>query len=230
MRDGFSAVVTGDVNASRKLNRFQLPKLEEVLQQCYEKMASAFSPAKVRGFSVFRGDSWQFAAMNPEQVLRCVLYFKAILIHESALMLDRKIHTSAAIGFGSIDFLPDDQNSSGGGDAYVLSGERVDEIRRRIPGMGVAGLENLNANVDVTIGLIDVLTRRWTASQALAVSMALCGLNQHEIAERWYPRKITQQAVQKHLQGAGYPAIEPAVTWFETTMRGCKNKYNHKRL
>jgi hypothetical protein len=68
--------------------------------------------------------------------------------------------------------------------------------------------------------VIDALVRHWTAAQGRAISLALQGLTQDEIARRWQP-PITQQAVHKHLLAAGWAGIEPALDWLETTIKGC---------
>jgi len=59
-----------------------------------------------------------------------------------------------------------------------------------------------------------------------AVCLALQSLTQLEIASKWEPKPISQQAVHKHFQNAGWPAIEPALNWIATTIKGCNAKNN----
>lgn len=218
------AAITGDINASSKLPEKEARQLEGLLRQCYEKTAAALDGAELQGFTTFRGDAWQFVAGNPAAAPRAALLFRAYLLTQSDAALGRRLHTAAAIGFGTIYYLPNDQSQAGGGPAYTLSGKRLDRLRRRLPGMGAAGLGETDRFLDSMLGLIDAIVRHWTAAQAQAVALALQALSQVEIGRQWHP-PISQQAVHKHLAAAGWPAIEPALQWTETTINSC-NKEN----
>ena len=223
------AVVTGDVNASSKMPESDARRLEQLLWHCFEDLLSAFAGAKVEGFSIFRGDSWQFAVKDPVMASRAALFFRSILLVKSNQEFGKRLHTSAAIGFGSIKFLPSENSLAGGGEAYEVSGKRLDKLRRRMPGMGASGLGETGFFLDSMLGVFDALVRHWTALQAQAVSLALQGFSQAEIAHRWVP-PISQQAVHKHLIAAGWPAIDPALQWVETTVRSCIENNNPKRF
>jgi len=219
------SVITGDVNASSKMPEKDARQLEKLLKQCYQDTLSSLNHADLEGFTNFRGDSWQFIVGNPIMAIRAALLFRSFLLICSDQKLGRKLQTSAAIGFGNINFSPNDISSAGGGEAYENSGKRLDKLRRRMPGMGVSGLGNKDQYLDSLVGVIDALLRSWTALQAKAVSYALQEFSQLEISKKWSP-PISQQAVNKHLKSAGWPAIEPALRWAETTIEGCIFKNN----
>jgi hypothetical protein len=223
------AVVTGDVNASKSMLEDDARLLEHVLKNCFQDLVSALTDVKADGFTNFRGDAWQFVVGEPVMAVRATLFFRSSLLVHSNLEFDKKIHTSASIGFGSIKYLPSETSSAGGGKAYENSGKRIDKLRRRVPGMGVSGLGETDLFLDSLLGVVDALARHWTALQAQAVSLALQGLAQGEIAKMWTP-PISQQAVHKHLFAAGWPAIEPALRWVETTLKGCIQENNHEGL
>jgi hypothetical protein len=69
----------------------------------------------------------------------------------------------------------------------------------------------VGATVDAIVGLVDSRLSGWTESQALAVDCALLGWTQEETGRSWQPQAISQQAVQKHLQRAGWSAVERAL-------------------
>ncbi|MBM9614503.1 hypothetical protein JWJ90_09390 [Desulfobulbus rhabdoformis] len=209
------AVITGDVNGSSKLNAQTARSLVGVLQQCYEITAKRLPQAQLAGFTPFRGDAFQFLVGQPTLAPRSALLFRALLIFHGAQEIHQKLQAGVAIGFGSVDFAPDDLSAAGGGQAYTRSGKRLDKLRRRIPGMGVSGLGKADAYLDSLLGLTDTLIHKWTALQARAVSYALLGYSQGEIGKVWAP-PISQQAVNKHLRAAGWPGIEPALHWAET--------------
>ena len=220
MQPDFRAVVTGDVNASSKLPAEDARRLEAILQQCFRDLTASLADAEAGGFTTFRGDAWQFFAAQPVLAVRATLFFRSALLVRGDQELGRRIHTAVSIGFGRIKYLPSESSSAGGGQAYELSGKRLDRLRRRVPGMGISGLGPWDPFLDCSLGLIDALAHHWTALQARAVSFALQGLKQSEIAVRWHP-PISQQAVHKHLRSAGWPAIDPALQWMETTLKGC---------
>jgi hypothetical protein len=68
---------------------------------------------------------------------------------------------------------------------------------------------------DVIVRLVDAIATRWTDKQALAVSGALRGMKQEEIAEKLWEERITQQAVAQHLSRAGWEAVEKGINYFE---------------
>lgn len=222
---GKVAVITGDVNASSKMAENDARQLELLLRKCYQNTLSSYNEAELEGFTNFRGDSWQFIVGNPILAIRSALLFRSFLLVYSDQKLGKKLQTSAAIGFGSINFLPNDISSAGGGEAYEISGKKLDKLRRRMPGMGSSGLGKNDEYLDSLLGIIDALVRGWTALQAQAVSYALQGFSQTEISKKWNP-PISQQAINKHLKSAGWPAIEPALRWAETTIEGCIFKNN----
>ncbi|MCD4653860.1 hypothetical protein K8T06_07975, partial [bacterium] len=187
MQSSIVAVVTGDVNASSTMNMKNARHLEKVLKYCFSEMTCAFTNANAVGFTNFRGDSWQFVINNPVMAVRSTLFFRSLLLYRGKEEFGKKLHTSAAIGFGEIDFLPTETSLAGGGEAYRFSGKRLDKLRRRVPGMGVSGLTGIDGFLDSLLGVVDALAHNWTASQARAVSQAMRGLLQHEIGKRWVP-------------------------------------------
>ncbi|MBE0565725.1 MAG: hypothetical protein IH621_07215 [Krumholzibacteria bacterium] len=229
MATTFGAVVTGDVNASSRLAADAARGLEALLERCYAETDAALPRAGLRGYSAFRGDAWQFAVGCPEFAVRAALFYRGRLLVHSERQLGRRLHSSAAVGFGTIEWLPDSTSSAGGGTAYELSGRRLDRLRRRMPGLGLAGLADQEEGLDVLLGVMDALARSWTAHRADAVALAMQGLSQGEIARQWEPR-VSQQAIHKHLAAAGWPALEPALAWLETTLTGCFAENNLHRL
>ena len=67
---------------------------------------------------------------------------------------------------------------------------------------------------------MDALAVRWTAKQAQAITGALLGWTQENIAQLWWDKPIAQQAVGKHLERAGCYAIENGLIFFETYING----------
>ncbi|MCK5035950.1 MAG: hypothetical protein KAS73_08675 [Candidatus Sabulitectum sp.] len=220
------AVLTGDINASSRMGKREAKNLEKILRASFQELVANRHDIEADHFTCFRGDSWQFVVGDATAAASAALYFRASLIIQSYDAFGIRLNSSVSIGFGSIDFFPDSESSAGGGKAYELSGKRLDKIRKRLPGMSVSGLGPPDPGVSAMLGVIDALVRHWTPSRARAVCLSLQSLTQIEIASKWEPEPISQQAVHKHLQSAGWPAIEPALNWIATTIKGCIAKNN----
>lgn len=221
----YAAVVTGDVNASSRMPAEEARRLEGLLRRCFDETAEALPRAGLCGFTGYRGDAWQFVVAAAPLAVRAALLFRCRLLVRSEREFASRLHTAAAIGLGGVDFLPDGTSTAGGGEAYERSGWRLDRLRRRIPGMGLAGAAQHDPYLDSLLGVIDALVRQWTALRAQAVAFALQGLPQAEIARRWRP-PVSQQAIHKHLAAAGWPALDPALDRIETTIEGCLSENN----
>ena len=178
-----------------------------------------YFPEDVRHpIEVFRGDSWQLLIEAPGKALRIALFIRATL----RARFDRtRVDTRIGIGIGSVDFIPHDNISSGDGEAFRLSGEALDGLARSF-GMAVNLPDRFSpfvrSSMDVSAKLIDVLVGEWTSRQAYAVSRAIIGLTQDEIAESWMTRPIAQQTVAQHLGSAGWNAIDYALTAIESAL------------
>ncbi len=214
------AVITGDVNASSSMEKQVVRRLERTLRSSFQDLMENLPDLKADHFTCFRGDSWQFVVGDATAAVNAAIYFRASLLLQSYDAFGKRLNSSVAIGFGSVDFFPDDESTAGGGKAYELSGKCLNKILRRMPGMCASGLGPQDTGISVLLGVIDALIRHWTSSQARAICLALQGLTQDEIAAHWIPRPVSQQAVHKHLQKAGWPAIDPALNWVATTIKG----------
>jgi len=143
------------------------------------------------------------------------LFYRAFL---RAATATSKWDTRMAIGVGTVDFVPEDRISKGDGQAYRCSGKALEEMTKasnmcfRFPGT------EMEESLDVLVHLLDVLAMNWTQKQALAIIGALQGLRQEEIGTLWKP-SVSQQAVNRHLQRAGWFAIEKAIGFFEKQLR-----------
>lgn len=211
------AVITGDIFKYSNLSLKQRQNLEPLLHECGKQIEQHFANDLASPLIVFRGDSWQLVLKNLRAALRIAMYLRAFLIAASNDKKKQRLDTRLAIGVGSIDFLPNKTNTSGGGIAFVLSGRKLDELKPG-SGMGISIDDNdshaLSHAWDVIVQLIDALARDWTPSQAIAISWALLNLTQTEIARKYSP-PITQQGVAKHLNTASWPTVERAIEYYE---------------
>ena len=205
------AVITGDIVSFSKLPTEQRRRLSGIMNKGSEAVRKAFKGSVPLDADVFRGDSWQLLVSDAALSLRVGIFFRAYL---RSSMGTGKFDTRMAIAVGTVDFVPDDRISKGDGQAYRHSGNALEQMTKasnmcfRFPGL------DIEESLDILVHLMDVLAMNWSEKQALAITGALQGLKQEKIGSLWKP-PITQQSVNRHLQRAGWFAIEKAVKFFE---------------
>lgn len=212
------AVITGDLINSSKLSPKDWEKLHAVMNESSRLLRESFKEIVPLDVDIFRGDSWQMLLLEPPKALRISLFYRASI---RAKMEMRDLDTRMAIAIGKIDSIPKTRVSEGHGEAYKLSGEALDRLNRSKAGNMCFAHKNdeLAATFDIIVRLIDAIATRWTNKQALAISGALRGMKQEEIAEKLWEEKITQQAVAQHLSRAGWDALEKGTDFFEKKIK-----------
>ncbi len=214
--DKLYAVITGDIVASSLLSSSKREMLHKVMMDSSKVLQDEFKDAVPMGVDIFRGDGWQIIISKPAKVLRLALFYKAML---RAKMESHRFNTRMAIALGHVDFIPGNRVSEGYGEAYQLSGKALERMPKAsnmsfvFPGM------ELEKVLNVVIQLIDSISSRWSDRQALAVTGALRGWKQEKIAEKWWKKKVSQQAVAQHLSRAGWHPVEKGILFFEQCLR-----------
>ncbi|MBN2554318.1 MAG: hypothetical protein JXA97_00140 [Anaerolineales bacterium] len=209
------AVLTGDVVGSTRIRGEERLELLEIMRETAILLREQFPLDVPLPLEIFRGDSWQVLVQNPENALKVGLFFRACI---RMGMKDRQMDTRFSIGLGAIDLLPEDQVSSGDGEAFWLSGhglERMPRNRRMVILLSANYADCQSDGADSILFLMDTLASRWTCKQAEAVVGALAGKTQERIAQTWAENPITQQAVAQHLDRAGWNAVEHGISFFE---------------
>jgi hypothetical protein len=208
------AVITGDFIDSSRLAPKDWDRLHMVMKESSRLLRDSFGEIVPLEVDIFRGDSWQMLVLDPAKALRLSLFYRATI---RAKMAHPNLDTRMAIAVGNIDSIPQTRVSEGHGEAYLLSGEALDRLNKSKAGnMCFAHKNDETADTfDILIRLMDAIATRWTDKQALAISGALRGMKQEEIAEKLWEKSVTQQAVAQHLGRAGWDAVEKGIEYFE---------------
>jgi len=213
------AVITGDIVASSRLAKDRRTHHFEYMEMGFEALREAFGKDTLMAADVASGDRWQMLLREPHKALRVALFYRAFL---RARMESHNFHSRVAIGIGSVIYVPRSSLTKGDGEAFHLSGRALDRMRGHVPSDGTMRLEfpqlEKANELNVLLVLLEELASRWTDRQALAMTGALQGWTQERIAENWWSKKITQQAVAQHLARAGWYAIEEAIRYSEDVL------------
>ncbi len=206
------AVLTGDIVASSRFIREQGGRIRELILEGELRVKEHFPSAVHGSIDIFRGDGWQMVVEEPVSSLRIVLLFRASLLAFAG------IDSRVAVGYGPVDYLSEDDVSTGTGEAFTLSGTGLGEITKPV---------RLNLNfppefpevetraLNTIASLIDLQVQRWTRKQAGAMAGALVGLTQRQIADSWAEGPISQQAVSQHLDNAGWSQLKKSLLFVE---------------
>jgi hypothetical protein len=205
------AVITGDIVDSSKLPLGQRQKLHRIMKDGSKALLKGFKESVPLDVDIFRGDSWQLLVADPSKSLRIALFYRAYL---RAWMGTSRLDTRLAISVGTVDFIPEDRVSGGDGQAYQFSGSSLEGMAKACRMCFRFPERKDEECLDLLVRLLDVLAANWSDKQARAITGALQGLKQEKIGNLWKP-SITQQSVNRHLQRAGWFAVERAVGFFE---------------
>lgn len=213
------SVITGDIVRSTRVygSGYMLRNLKSVFLDLED--AGLVRPGM---WEVFRGDSFQLLPSLPAGALRVALILRTGLIArvlrpENRVEEDEGIssHYDArlAIGFGAAGNLSE-KISESGGEAFELSGKRLDAMKAEQRRLAIACADNsLSGHLDISSLLADVLVSSWSESSALAVyRQLLYGETQQQTAAFL---QITQPSVQNRLKIAHFDEIKRFISYFE---------------
>ena len=215
------AVATGDVVDSSRLPPEERRRLAGEMRAAGEALAVAFPEVLVGEVDRFRGDGWQILLASPSLSLRAVLHYRADL---RARMESHSFDVRAALAVGTVDFVPDGRVSQGDGEAFRLSGGALDAMRSDERLAFHCPEHPDEAALQVVVRLVDALAVRWSDRQARAITGALRGWSQDGIGRELWRPAVTQQAVQQHLERAGWSSVEGALEFFEEAFEAVRNR------
>jgi len=210
------AVITGDFIGFSPLSAEVRKELYGLVKRSGSRLNQVFGRRMAGRLAMFRGDAWQMLFADPSAALRAGLLFRALVRAGAPLS---RIDVRMAIGVGTVDYVPKGHVSAGDGEAFRRSGKLLEAMTT--PRAGTLRFDMADARLCPIIDGLAVLAggiaETWTPMQARAVSGALAGMTQKQIAGAW-EGGISFQAVSRHLQRAGWPALRHAIYQYEAVM------------
>jgi hypothetical protein len=206
------AVISGDIIGSSKLPPPERAELPDLMKQASNDLRAFMGQVVPLEVDIFAGDSWQLLVSEPGEALRAAIFYRSSIIAAT----QKKMDTRLVIALGKVDFIPGERVSEGDGEAFRLSGKALRESVGKQQMRFVAGPAAESETWDATLGLLDVIVRRWTARQAQAVLGALQGWVQAEIAARCSP-PIERETVTRFLATASWHQVSRLIEVFAAT-------------
>lgn len=183
-------VITGDIIHSRKIfPSVWLDTLKLALHRIDE----------MDYWSVFRGDAFQIR-VKPQDAFQHAVYLKACI--KSVLKADVRM----AIGIGDAG-LEKENISESNGEAYVLSGSKLETLKKDRLNLAVnTSSPNFNSEMNTIIRLALVIMDGWSVNSAQMIKLALEQKNtqQNELARL---SGKSQSSVSETLQRAHFSEI-----------------------
>lgn len=209
------AVLTGDLVGSTELTPEERRRLPSLLRGAVDRARIGFPEAVHGEIDIFRGDSWQLVLSDPVQALRIGLFLRAVIRSAPG---EHPLDSRLAVGYGPVDYLPEQDISTGNGPAFYLSGSGLESAWkncRMVLNFPDAVESRLTRALNIIVRLIDLQVNHWTPKQAEAVSGALIELTQKQIGRGWVREQVSQQAISQHLEGAGWVKIKSSLEFTE---------------
>ena len=216
-----NATISADIVSSTSLSVFDLTHLQTVIRRFLDEL-SIKSQDEDWG-RLFKGDSVEIFLKDPHKALRTALLLKA-LVKKTFIDSDmaakqspfKRFGVRMAIGIGEMRVADKDRDVLDG-DAIYYSGRMLEKADREglsaKRSMFFASKDPLfTEQMDVMLGLLDVLFKDATARQCEILYYKMVGLSEEEIAAKL---SIKQSAVNQHSNAASWKAIESAVNYFE---------------
>ncbi|MBR5912316.1 MAG: RNA polymerase subunit sigma-70 [Bacteroidales bacterium] len=215
------ATISADIVSSTALSVFDLMHLQSVIRQFLDELSVKSQDADWG--RLFKGDSVEIFLSNPHEALRTALLLKALVKKtfvesnmEAKQSLFKKFGIRIAIGIGEMR-MADKNRDVLDGEAIYYSGRALEKGTKE--GLSVkrsmyfACKDSLfSEQMDVMLGLLDMLFKEATSKQCEVLYYKLMGMNEVEIAEKL---GVVQSVVNQHSNAIGWNAIESAVNYFE---------------
>lgn len=209
------AVITGDIVGFSKLEKSTQETFPATMREFSNRARKEWGEAIPMDIDIFGGDQWQIYVQPPKLALRIALFLRACVISTFP-----KTDTRISMAVGTADFTSQERVSLNHGQAFTESGRMLADEKNKgrmwfsAPGMPELATWNL-----VFRCLDEIIQRHWTHSRARAISGALRGLQQEQIAEFWNP-PIKQPSVTENLDLGCWRTVEAIVLAFESAKMG----------
>lgn len=198
-------IITGDFINSVAFSK----ELRESIVEILEEVAVTFG-SKYEYF--IRGDGIQI--LSNKNALREAIYL------QSLLHVKLNVGIRLAIGIGSIEVL-DERLSNSTGEAFQLSGQRLDEMKKLQKQLSVVTPNKwLNCEWEIHTQTLDYLSASRTRNQSEVVVGLLENKTQTKLAAEI---GISQPSVNQRIKSSGWELIEPiilrygeSITYLET--------------
>jgi len=211
------AVITGDIIGSSAIDRDFHQALHTIVDDI-KKYYDGFL------FEVFRGDSFQALARQPEEALLLSVIIRAGLRRYSrSSSVNDAWDARISIGIGHTEIKNNVNLGEMTGDAFVRSGQSLDKMKNEGSRLKITtGDEQTDKEFGASCPLVDTIMNRWTTSQSEAIYLYL--LQEKTQKEIGKALNTSQRAISKRFESASLQSMTP---FFNRYKEVIKWKFNN---
>lgn len=198
------AVITGDIRKSTQLQPTDLARLPAVLKKIFGDYNLVLNKNDQHlRYSIFRGDSFQLL-LDPYYALEASLFIRAGLRIAYPATVARAVDCRLAIAIDTIENLSENITESSG-EAFTRSGRLLETMKKSVMMAIETPSPAMTGELNTELALCDEIVKNWTSAQASIIPGLLNNRLQVSLAME---KGISQAAIAKKTQKAGWPAIE----------------------
>ena len=207
MSESIVGVLTGDIVKSQQI---AVGNYDEMLYALESTLRMLVEKSKVK-FDIFRGDSFQVAFPNVEDVIE-----GALIIRLALKINTPSIHVRQSIGIGTVSSQRHNAKSSTG-EAYVLSGNGLDQMKSQQLVVN-SNSHAFQSRMSLMTKLVDALVGGLTLIQSEALLQFLIAQDKShsEIASSL---NKTRSNTTKLLIASHYQLISEYIEYFQKTVK-----------
>lgn len=211
----YFSILSGAVAETKKIPPDKMEQIPGIIRDSFSRVNRHLPREKELEFEIIRMDEFLARSETPRFALHAALmvcsYFRYHSYHELGIRADLRI----SMGIGPIEFQQKDIRESDG-TAYRLAAAGMEQMKRNQRLVINSTDENLNSELAVATGFMDILIHDWSDEQAEALYYSLTGMNQVDISKRL---DISQPAVNRRLKAAHWDATERFIKRYEHLLK-----------
>ncbi|MFC2089694.1 hypothetical protein ACFLT1_02875 [Bacteroidota bacterium] len=214
MSESIYAVITGELAESKKVSQEHMGKIPDIIRSSFKIVNENTDPENKLVYEIIRMDEFLCLTDNPRSALHSILMLASAFRYQSYNMLNIRTDLKLSMGIGPIELFQRELRESDG-TAFRSAYSGLKSMKRNQRLVIETANSEINEELKVACGFMDILIHDWSDEQAEALLLRLSGKNQSEISEQL---KISQPAVNRRLKAAHYEATDLLLQRFHSLL------------
>ncbi|MDA3821191.1 MAG: hypothetical protein PF450_01075 [Bacteroidales bacterium] len=198
------AVISGELAESKKVSQEHLGKIPDINRSSFKEVNKKAVAQDKLVYEIIRMDEFLCLTDNPSSALHSILMLASEFRYQSYLNINIRADLRLSMGIGPVELFQRELRESDG-TAFRSAYSGLKSMKRNQRLLIETENHELNEELIVGCGFMDILIHDWSDEQAEAMLHRLSGKNQTQISEEL---NISQPAVNRRLKAAHYEAIE----------------------
>ena len=203
-------IIAGEIAEAKKISQEKLGRIPDILRACLKDVNNFLEPDQQLAFEIVRMDEFLCLTKIPVIALKAGLMLASTFRSKSQKELGIRAELKLSLGIGPVELYKERLRESDG-TAFRMADDNLRRMKRNQRLMISTTDQNINDEMIVACGFMDILIHEWSDEQAEAVFLSLTGMNQLEISTEL---DISQPAVNRRLKAAHLDATEKLLERF----------------